>query len=185
MADDYGTIVDRREQIDLAANDIPKSWADAALAQLRVQRDVHVQAIAGGTGFEAKDARVHVLALDRIRGAVEKQFSALEQPKRRGRPPKNAPRVIEPPSEAPLDGDERVRLFAATLCPQGWQDNILPVFETMADNALTSFLDATEMSQQDAARAEYKELQIFIKKLWETEGAGERARLRLLKRRVA
>lgn len=184
MSDQVKDIMERRDAIDMAASKVSLSWVEAATAQFDVQRQLYVDIVAQGSPFEAKDARTHILAIDRIIAVVQKQFGRVEV-KRKGRPAKTAPKVIAPPDAAPMDGDERIRAFADKLCPQGWQDTILPAFQDMANGILDQFLEAPELSEQDAARAEYKELQIFIKKLYETDAAGERARFRLLKRRVA
>jgi hypothetical protein len=78
-----------------------------------------------------------------------------------------------------------MRHFASILCPKDWQTSILPVFEKMAEQALADFLEATELVSQDQAHAEFQEINLFVKKLHETQAAGERAQQRLMQRRVA
>ncbi len=186
MPKEYREIMDRREAVETASAKVPADWAEAALEQLAVQRVAQVHRVAQGAGFDGKDARLHILAIDKISKSVSDAFKVPEAPKRRGRPPKVV--QVDPAKvvgEAPRDADERLRHFASVLCPKDWQENILPMFEKMAEQALADFLEASDMVSQDQAHAEFQELNLFIKKLHETQAAGERAQQRLLQRRVA
>lgn len=181
--------MDRREAVETASAKVPANWPEAALEQLAVQRQAQVHRVATGAGFEGKDARLHIIAIDKIGALVREHFDvpADPAPKKRGRPAKVVKSASEPvvATEAPRDADERMRHFAAILCPKDWQDSILPVFDKMADAALADFLEATEIVSQDQAHAEFQEINLFIKKLHETQAAGERAQQRLMQRRVA
>lgn len=191
MSKEYRELMDRREAVETASAKVPANWAEAALEQLAVQRLAQVHRVASGAGFDGKDARLHILALDKIGRSVRSHFGVpvdeTPAPKRRGRPPK----VVVPTEpakvvgEGPRDADERMRHFASVLCPKDWQETVLPLFEQMAEAALNDFLEATEMVLQDQAHAEFQEINLFIKKLHETQAAGERAQQRLLQRRVA
>lgn len=190
MGKEYRDLMDRREAVETASAKVPANWADAALEQLAVQRLAQVHRVASGAGFESKDARLHILALDKIAKSVRTHFGLPTgeppAPRRRGRPAKViATEPAKVVGEGPRDADERMRHFASVLCPKDWQESILPVFETMAESALNDFLEATEMVSQDQAHAEFQEINLFIKKLHETQAAGERAQQRLLQRRVA
>lgn len=189
MPKEYRDLMDRREAVETASAKVPTSWADAALSQLQVQRDAQIHRVAQGASFDGKDARLHILAIDKISRLVREHFDVKAEvaPRRRGRPAKVVKSASEPVvvNEAPRDADERMRHFAATLCPKDWQENILPVFEQMAESALTDFLEATEIVSQDQAHAEFQEINLFVKKLHETQAAGERAQQRLMQRRVA
>ena len=181
MAKDYRDLMDRREAVETASAKVPKTWAEAAIEQLAVQRVAQIHRVAAGAGFDGKDARLHIIAIDKVTRVVRDAFKVAEAPKRRGRPPK----VVQVVGEAPRDADERLRHFASVLCPIDWQDSILPMFEAMAEQALNDFLEASDLVSQDQAHAEFQEINLFVKKLHETQAAGERAQQRLLQRRVA
>jgi len=189
MPKDYRDLMDRREAVETASAKVPTSWAEAALAQLAVQREAQIHRVAQGASFDGKDARLHIIALDRIGNLVREHFGLKSDPspRRRGRPAKVVKSASEPVvvNEAPRDADERMRHFASVLCPKDWQESILPIFDKMAEQALADFIDATDLVSQDQAHAEFQEINLFIKKLHETQAAGERAQQRLLQRRVA
>ena len=185
MAKDYRDLMDRREAVETASAKVPKTWAEAAIEQLAVQRVAQIHRVAAGAGFDGKDARLHITRSWQmgkpVTRVVRDAFKVAEPPKRRGRPAK----VVQVVGEAPRDADERLRHFASVLCPLDWQDSILPMFEAMAEQALNDFLEASDLISQDQAHAEFQEINLFVKKLHETQAAGERAQQRLLQRRVA
>jgi hypothetical protein len=190
VSKEYRDLMDRREAVETASAKVPANWPEAALEQLLVQRHAQVHRVASGASFDGKDARLHILAIDKIGRLVRDHFGVpADQPalKKRGRPPKVVKSSTEPApaAETPRDADERMRHFASILCPMDWQTSILPVFEKMAEQALADFLEATELVSQDQAHAEFQEINLFVKKLHETQAAGERAQQRLMQRRVA
>ena len=54
MAKDYRDLMDRREAVETASAKVPKTWAEAAIEQLAVQRVAQIHRVAAGAGFDGK-----------------------------------------------------------------------------------------------------------------------------------
>lgn len=169
-----------RDQVAEAAQ-VPRStWADAARDLLERQRDIHVRKIAADTAFNAKDARLHVNAIDDI----IKTFAPATVAAKRGpgRPKKVAEPVIMQAS--PETSEDKILHRGQVLCYDGWRDKERLAVIEAAEAALKEFLAATEMVAQDLSLAHYQELVSFLHQLDECESSAKRVISRQLGRIV-